>query len=211
MLGALLVLWPAVPASGQVLFVPDQPATAFRDTPGGWVGAGYGRGLSDGSGRFNTIQLVLGRRSDRVAGMVGIGRAGGEPSLGGALAMQLPGDDGVELSAQVGLGWVGVDEADASTVRAPIGLALARSSDREDATLRLWAMPRVEVLRTVVSGLRDTDLVPGLSAGAAVTGDRGIGLSVAVDGALTDPFSTWLLGVGFHWTSEAIREAFGGG
>ena len=179
MTAALLI---AAPAMGQLINFP-----VLALAPGGAdgatsVGAGFGRGLNDDSGKQTSFGAGVARGMERVS----FGVAGGyvatdtdELTLAGRVAGHLLTDGPAAVSIQAGLGWMSTTVAtvDISTLNIPIGVAVQTNNDNP---LRLWAMPRINLLRTS-NGTSNTDTKFGASAGAQYALESGIGIGVAFD------------------------------
>ena len=177
---ALLV---ATPAMGQLVNFPVL-ALAPGDADGNTsVGAGWGRGLNDQSGKLNLIGAGVVRSME----MVSFGISGGyllqdtpadnEVALAGSLAYHLPVDGAASVSIQSGIGWYNPGE---SVLIFPVGLSISGSSEAGSAMVSPWVMPRVQFTR--VGGTASSTATDfGASGGVAVETEGGFGFGLALD------------------------------
>ena len=186
---AVVALLVATPATGQLV---NFPVLAMGPGDGVTaVGAGYGRGLNDQSGKLDAFGVGVSRSMEMVsfgvaAGYVfsGITGVDNEVALSGRVAYHLPvGADGpVSLSLQTGIGWF---NPGASILNVPVGVAISGSTEAGSMTVRPWIMPRVQFTRTGgTASSTATDF--GGSGGVSFTTEGGIGFGVALDLLLVD-------------------------
>ena len=194
---AVAALLVATPAMGQLINFPDLalPAGESNDDPAISVGAGWGRGLSDASGKESSF----GAGAALAMELLSFGVSGGyitgdtdELTLAGNVAYHLPIDAPVGLSLQTGLGWIKTDilTLNLTTLAIPIGIAVQGSTEAGSATVNIWGMPRFQLTRFSGSALglaeSSTDKDFGGSAGVNVVLESGWGIGVAGDILVVD-------------------------
>ena len=177
---ALLV---ATPAMGQLLNFPVL-ALAPGDADGNTsIGAGWGRGLNNQSGKLNLIGAGVQRSME----MVSFGISGGyllqdapfdnEVALAGSLAYHVPSDGSVGIGIQTGIGWY---NPGSSVLLIPVGVSISGSSEAGSAIVSPWVMPRVQFTR-VGGAASSTGTDFGASGGVAVQTEGGFGFGLALD------------------------------
>ena len=173
------------PAMGQITNFPVLALGAGGATT---IGAGYGRGLNDNSGKLDSFGAGFAAGSERIA----FGASGAyvldvapdqnELTLGGQIGVHLLSDAPVQLTLQSGLGWMKQDVGTASltSLHIPIGVAIQSSGD---SNIRPWVMPRVSLVRTSGDAVAEssTDTKFGASAGLTVASEGGVGVGLALD------------------------------
>jgi hypothetical protein len=181
---AAMALLVATPAMGQLVNFPVL-ALAPGDADGNTsIGAGWGRGLNDQSGKLN----LFGAGIQRSMEMVSFGINGGylrsgvtgvdnEVALAGSVAYHLPVDGPASVSIQSGIGWFNPFE---SVLIFPFGVAISGSSEAGSATVSPWVMPRVQFTR-VGGTASSTETDFGASGGVSVQTEGGFGFGVALD------------------------------
>ena len=194
-LTALLV---ATPAAGQlinfpVLALPQGPADGATT-----IGAGFGRGLNDNSGKQSSIVAGVTRSMERVS----FGVAGGyvatdtdEVELAGRVGVHLLSDASspVQVTVQTGLGWMNTSS---SILNIPVGVAIQSNND---GPARVYVMPRYNFMRFAGS----TESKFGASAGGSYATENGMGFFLALDlqryESLAGDLSAFGLGVGVFY------------
>ncbi len=215
---ALLV---ATPAVGQLNNFPilALPSGDAANT----LGAGFGRGLNDQSGKNNSLLVGYGRTGEQisvnfVSGMViNIGpenRTG--INFSSNVAYFVGGEDAsVSVGFQVGLEY-GSENTDPRTNawNFPVGVSISGSSEVGSSAVRYWVMPRIQHTRQLE--LATTPVVPsttftdfGTSLGISLQNEGGVGVGAYLDWLLTDDGtgtdsngSRWLLGVALFYTIQ---------
>ena len=211
LLATSLFLAAASPGTAQLWYVPDHALPSFGgDAVEPWVGATYGRGLNDASVHTDVLGIVAGVASPRVVASAGIGHvgeAGGEATLGLALGVDLLSRPRSRLLLQGGVAHVSFEDIPDpfAARRFPLGVAVARTIAFGDSTIEVWVMPRLTLVQTseTVGVASEWDT----AVGVWITGSRGIGIHLALDGHFVDDTTPWYLGFGFHWTATGIRDA----
>ena len=205
-IAALLV---AAPAMGQLLNHPVHSLPAADGAT--FVAAQGARGFNDNSNKQSSFAAAVGRSMERVsfAGMVGyVGTDTDELTLAAAVAVHLlPDADAVQVSLQGGFGWASLDEViridiDPNTttwLNFPIGVAISTAPDDSGASVRPWAMPRLNIARQSSGGTSSTDTNFGLSSGISFTNVGGFGVDVSADWANIEDASTFALALGVHF------------
>ena len=181
MAAALLL---ATPAMGQLVNFPVLALPAGDADGATSVGAGWGRGLNDQSGKLNLFGAGFARSME----MVSFGASGGylrsgvtgvdnEVTLAGSVAYHLPVDAPVSVSIQSGIGWIKFAE---TVLNFPVGVAISGSTEAGSATLSPWVMPRVQFTR--LGGTNSSTATDfGASAGVEVLTEGGFGIGLAFD------------------------------
>jgi len=198
---AVVALLVATPAMGQLPGFPVFALSAGDADGATSVGAGYGRGLNDQSGKQNAIGVGVLRAMEQVSFgvfgsyLLGQGAADNEAAFAGAVAYHLPvGADGpVGLSLQTGIGWIKLAE---TVLNVPVGVVISGSTEAGSMTVTPWVMPRVQFTRvggTARGGagragaapegyaLSSTETDFGVSGGVGFSTEGGFGFSLALD------------------------------
>lgn len=195
---AVVALMVATPAMGQL---PGFPVLGLfpGDADGATsVGAGWGRGLNDQSGKLNALGVGAVRAMEQVSfGVFGSFVLGGGETidsipnkfgLAGAVAYHLPLEDlPVSLSVQVGAGWIKDAITDETVLNFPIGVVVSGSTEAGSLMVRPWVMPRFQITRFGTPSVTQKDF--GASGGVAISSEGGWGLSLALDWLLEDDFA----------------------
>jgi hypothetical protein len=196
----------AVPAQAQLANFPvyAQPTGA----PATYLGATYGRGMNDASGKVDSYGAFVGRTGigNRASIFAGLGMLDLDPdsewTFGGGVAVDvLPAGGAAQVALQAGVGYFSPVE-DFSILHFPIGVALKGMIEGPTADVMPWVMPRLSINRSSFGDLSDTSTDFGVSGGVALTLPSGLGFHTAIDLLATDPDNVWLIGVGVHY---AIR------
>lgn len=198
-----LAMLAAVPVQAQLTNFPvyAQPTGA----PATYVGATYGRGLNDASGKTDAYGAFVGRTGigQRASIFAGLGMLDLDPdsewTFGGGVAVDLlPAGGSAQVALQGGIGYFSPVD-DASNLHFPIGVALKGNIEGPTATVVPWVMPRLSINRAKVGDISDTSTDFGVSGGVAFTLPGGFGAHTALDLLAVDPDNQWLLGVGVHY------------
>ena len=193
----------AVPVEAQLAFFPVDALPSAGDTPATFLGATYGRGVNDGSGKLDAYGAFVGRsgigsRATIAAGVGMIDAAESEWTYGAAIGVDvLPAGSAAQLSLQSGVGYFSPID-DVSSLHIPVGLALKGMIEGPTANVAPWVMPRLSIFRNSVGDFSDTATEFGVSGGVAVTLPSGLGFHTSIDVLASDP-SQALLGVGVHY------------
>ena len=191
---ALLV---ATPAMGQLRNSPTL-ALAPGDADGATsIGAGWGRGLNDNSGKLNSFILGGVRSMEKVSFAV----LGGyvldklpdvdEITVGGHVAYNALNDPDqpVSVGIQGGIEWMSVDGTPDNTtlLNFPVGVSISGSTEAGSMAVRPWVMPRVQFTRSSGGGTASsTETDFGASAGVSARSEGGVGIALSVDWLYTD-------------------------
>ena len=183
---AVAALLVATPAMGQLPGFPVFGLTPADGDAATSVGAGYGRGLNDQSGKQDAIGVGVLRAMETVTfgvfgsyNLSGVTGVDDEVAFAGAVAYHLPvGDDGpVDVSVQTGIGWINPGE---SILNFPVGVVISGSTTAGSLTVPLWIMPRVQFTR--VGGTNsNTETDFGASGGVSFYTEGGWGLGLTLD------------------------------
>lgn len=201
-----LAMMAAVPVQAQLTGFPVDALPSAGDMPATFLGATYGRGLNDASGKLDAYSAFLGRtgignRATIAAGVGMIDAAESEWTFGGAIGVDLLSAGGsAQVSLQTGVGYFSPID-DVSALHIPVGVALKGMVEGPTANVMPWVMPRISILRSSVGDLSDTSTEFGASGGVALTLPSGLGFHTSIDLLATDP-SAWLLGVGVHYSIQ---------
>ncbi len=203
---AVAALLVATPAMGQLGNFPILALPAGDADGATSIGAGWGRGLSDSSGKLDAIAVGVARAMESVSfGILGsyVIDAGGadasELALGGSIAYNVPMDGSVDVGIQGGVEWIapGVE----TFWNWPIGVSIATVTQAGSMAVRPWIMPRVQFTRSSAGATSSTETDFGTSAGVSGVTEGGFGLGLSVDWANVDDgtgssssTSRWLFG-----------------
>ncbi len=172
---AVAALLVATPAMGQLPGFPVfglSPADGDAATS---VGAGYGRGLNDQSGKLDAIGVGAVRAMEMVSFGV-FGSYDDEVAFAGSVAYHLPVDAPVNLSIQSGIGWMFTE----TVLNFPIGVVVSGSTQSGSVDIPWFVMPRVQITR-VGGTASNTETDFGASGGVAIYTEGGWGLSLGLD------------------------------
>ena len=184
---ALLV---ATPATGQLV---NFPVLAIPSGDGNTsIGAGWGRGLNDQSGKLDLIGAGFASHRETVS----FGASGGyllqdapadnEVALSGSVAYHVPSSGSVGIGIQTGIGWFNPGE---SILLIPVGVSISGSTEAGSATVSPWIMPRVQFTR-VGGTASSTETDFGASGGVAVQTEGGFGFGLAFDVIIEEDFAS---------------------
>ncbi len=192
---AVVALLVAAPANGQLI---NYPVTALGPSNADGVttiGAGWGRGLNDNSGKLNAFGVGAFRAMERVSfGVAGayVREVGGpdasEIGLRGSVAYNVPMDGSVAVGIQGGVEWMSVDGTpdNLSLLNFPIGVSIQGSTEAGSLTVPLWVMPRVQFLRSSIGDVSSTETDFGIAGGVSLVSEGGVGLALSADWLYTD-------------------------
>ena len=192
---AVVALMVATPAMGQIFNSPVLALPAGDADGATSIGAGWGRGLNDQSGKLNSFGAGVVRAMEMVSfGVFGayIIDAGGadasEATFGGSVAYNVPMDGSVDVGIQGGIGWASFDGTpdNATFLNFPIGVSISGSTEAGNMMVRPWVMPRVNFARVSSGGASNTETDFGASGGVGIFSEGGIGLSLSFDWLLVD-------------------------
>jgi len=188
---AVVALMVATPATGQIFNSPVLALPAGDADGATSIGAGWGRGLNDQSGKLNSFGAGVVRAMEKVSfGVFGAyaidagGADASEATFGGSVAYHVMNDDDspATVSIQGGIGYIKFAE---TVLNFPIGVAISGSTEAGSMMVRPWVMPRVQFTRVGgTNSSTDTDF--GASAGVGVFSEGGVGLSLSFDWLLVD-------------------------
>jgi hypothetical protein len=174
----------AGPAEAQMWGFPDQAVPSS----GSFIGATYGRGLNDASGKQDAVGAIAAFAGASVSFMGGIGMiladvGDNEPTIGASLGVDLMQGASSTIGVQAGLGWMsfaGITD-DITTLRFPIGVSVKGSFESPEAVITPWAMPRLNIMRASSGGASNTETDFGASGGVMFEFGGGFGLHALLD------------------------------
>ena len=169
---AVAALLVATPAMGQLL---NYPITALRagDADGATsIGAGWGRGLNEDSGKLNAFAAGVGRSAETVSWqLAGAYVNSSDIALRGTLAYNALAEN---IGIQGGIEWKSPDAG--TQLNLPIGISFSGASE----SVSYSVMPRVQFTRTSgTTTTTETDF--GASAGIGFMTEGGVGLALSGD------------------------------
>lgn len=185
---AVVALLVATPATGQLTNFP-----VLALSPGDGVtsiGAGWGRGLNDDSGKMNAFGVGVRRSMETVSFSVAGGYVldatgadtDGKTTFAGAIAYHLPIDSSVNVSLQTGIGYISLTE---TVLNFPVGIAISGNTEAGSMMVSPWIMPRVHFTR--VGGTNSATATDyGGSAGIRFASEGGFGFGIAADVLMVD-------------------------
>jgi len=201
-IGFGFVLASAASADAQLINFPTNAAPT--GAPRTYVAASLGRGLNDNSGKQTAFGAFAGRTgiANRVTVSAGVGIINSDPdsqtTFGGTVGVALTGADATTgISVQGGLGYMSPAD-DVSLLNIPIGIAVRRTVASDSGNLALWVMPRINMMRSKVLSVSDTQSEFGASGGVAFTTTGGVGFHASIDLLASDP-SQMVGGAGIHY------------
>ena len=209
---AVAALLVATPAVGQLANFPILALPAGDADGATSIGAGWGRGLSESSGKLDAIAVGVARAMETVSfGILGsyvidaAGADGSSIALGGQVAYNVPLETSVDVGIQGGIEWRSdngtVTAEDVTRLNFPLGISFAGRTQAGSLDIRPWIMPRVQFTRASSGGLSSTDTDFGTSAGVSGATEGGFGLGLSVDWAYVgeatgnNATSQWLFGL----------------
>jgi len=139
------------------------------------------------------------------------GPGGSDLSVGATLNYKLFGGPLVPLSVtlQGGVGYSKPDESaflpggpvsgDLTELRFPVGLGFALTIPNPVLAIRPWIAPRLDIVRSSISGTSNTETHFGLGGGLELNLLNGFGLHAAYDRVFTDSGDPSVFGLGAHY------------
>ena len=183
---AVVALLAATPAMGQLANYPITALPAGDADGATSIGAGWGRGLTETSGKLNAYGVGIARAMESISfGAYGafIDATSSEIALGGEIAWNLPTSgttESVDFGIQGGIEWISPEGA--TRLNFPIGVTAQGSVAAGSGEVPLWVYPRWQWTRTSPeTGDSDTDSTPGVGAGTGYVTEGGWGLGLSVD------------------------------
>ena len=169
---AVVALLVATPAMGQLL---NYPIVALRagDADGATsIGAGWGRGLNEDSGKLNAFGAAITRATETVSyQFAGAYVNSSDIALKGTLAYNALAEN---IGIQGAIEWKSPDAG--TQLNLPIGISISGASE----SVRYSVMPRVQFTRTSgTTTTTETDF--GASAGIGFVTEGGVGLALSGD------------------------------
>lgn len=213
---AVTALLVATPAVGQLANFPVLALPGSNPDGVTTIGAGWGRGLSDTSGKLNSFVAGAARAQQSVSfGVLGSWVAKRQPAdssgafmLGGSVAYNLPqavNTETINFALQGGIEWMSLDStattAKTTLIYVPIGLSVRGNLSTGSLDIPVWIMPRWQWTRSSPSGgTSNTENNFGLSSGVSGVMESGFGVGLSVDwsrqddGTGTAKENHWLFG-----------------
>ena len=184
---AVVALLVATPAMGQLL---NYPITALRagDADGATsIGAGWGRGLNEDSGKLNAFGAAITRAAETVSyQLAGAYVNSSDIALKGTLAYNALAEN---IGIQGGIEWKSPDAG--TQLNLPIGISISGGSE----SVTYSVMPRGQFTRTSgTTTTTETDF--GASAGIGFVTEGGVGLGLSGD---------WVSGTSSILVGAAVR------
>ncbi len=201
---AVVALLVATPAMGQLNNFPVLALPAGDADGATSIGAGWGRGLNESSGKLNSFGAGVARAMESISfGVSGayVIDAGGaddtsEITFGGSIAYNAPVNDlPVRFGVQGGIEWMSQDAlattgGDSETLlNFPVGITIQGSTEAGSMALRPWIMPRWQWTRSSIGDTSGTDSWGGISAGISGTMESGFGIGLSIDWTRPDRLS----------------------
>ena len=170
---AVAALLVATPAMGQLLNYPITALPAGDADGATSIGAGWGRGLNEDSGKLNAFGVGITRAAETVSySVAGVYVNSSDIGLGGRLAYNGLAEN---IGIQGGIEWKSPDAG--TQMNFPIGISFSGASE----SVRYSVMPRVQFTRTSASSATTTDTDFGASAGIGFVTEGGVGLALSGD------------------------------
>ena len=169
---AVVALLVATPAMGQLLNYPITALPAGDADGATSIGAGWGRGLNEDSGKLNAFGVGITRAAETVSySVAGVYVNSSDIGLGGRLAYNGLSEN---IGIQGGIEWKSPDAG--TQLNLPIGISISGASE----SVRYSVMPRVQFTRTSgTTTTTETDF--GVSAGIGFATEGGVGLALSGD------------------------------
>ena len=188
---AVVALLVATPAMGQLNNFPILALPAGDADGATSIGAGWGRGLNESTGKLNSFVIGAARAMESVS----FGVSGGyvvdvlpdvsEITFGGSVAYNAPQNDlPVRFGIQGGIEWMSVDNVPDNTTlwNFPIGISIQGSTQAGSMTVRPWIMPRWQWTRSSGGGtVSSTENNGGISTGISGVMESGFGIGLSLD------------------------------
>ena len=170
---AVAALLVATPAMGQLTNYPVTVLPAGDADGATSIGAGWGRGLNEDSGKLNAFGVGITRAAETVSySVAGVYVNSSDIGLGGRLAYNGLAEN---IGIQGGIEWKSPDAG--TQMNFPIGISFSGASE----SISYSVMPRVQFTRTSASSATTTDTDFGASAGIGFVTEGGVGLALSGD------------------------------
>ena len=170
---AVAALLVATPAMGQLLNYPIVALPAGVADGATSIGAGWGRGLNEDSGKLNAFGAAVTRATETVSWqLAGAYVKSSVIGLRGTLAYNALAEN---IGIQGGIEWKSPDAG--TQLNLPIGISFSGGSE----SVTYSVMPRVQFTRTSASSATTTDTNFGASAGIGFVTEGGVGLGLSGD------------------------------
>lgn len=169
---AVVALLVATPAMGQLLNYPIGALRAGDADGATSIGAGWGRGLNEDSGKLNAFGAAITRAAETVSyQLAGAYVNSSDIALKGTLAYNALSEN---IGIQGGIEWKSPDAG--TQLNLPIGISISGASE----SVRYSVMPRVQFTRTSgTTTTTETDF--GASAGIGFMTEGGVGFGLSGD------------------------------
>ena len=170
---AVVALLVATPAMGQLLNYPITALPAGDADGATSIGAGWGRGLNEDSGKLNAFGVGITRAAEAVSyQFAGAYVNSSDIALKGTLAYNALAEN---IGIQGAIEWKSPDAG--TQMNFPIGISFSGASE----SISYSVMPRVQFTRTSASSATTTDTDFGASAGIGFVTEGGVGLALSGD------------------------------
>ena len=170
---AVAALLVATPAMGQLTNYPVTVLPAGDADGATSIGAGWGRGLNEDSGKLNAFGAAITRATETVSyQFAGAYVNSSDIALKGTLAYNALAEN---IGIQGGIEWKSPDAG--TQMNFPIGISFSGASE----SISYSVMPRVQFTRTSASSATTTDTDFGASAGIGFVTEGGVGLALSGD------------------------------
>ena len=170
---AVAALLVATPAMGQLLNYPITALPAGDADGATSIGAGWGRGLNEDSGKLNAFGAAITRATETVSyQFAGAYVNSSDIALKGTLAYNALAEN---IGIQGAIEWKSPDAG--TQMNFPIGISFSGASE----SVRYSVMPRVQFTRTSASSATTTETDFGVSAGIGFATEGGVGLGLSGD------------------------------
>ena len=170
---AVAALLVATPAMGQLTNYPVTVLPAGDADGATSIGAGWGRGLNEDSGKLNAFGAAVTRAAETVSySVAGAYVNSSDIALRGTLAYNALAEN---IGIQGGIEWKSPDAG--TQMNFPIGISFSGGSE----SVTYSVMPRVQFTRTSASSATTTDTDFGASAGIGFVTEGGVGLALSGD------------------------------
>ena len=185
---AVAALLVATPAMGQLTNYPITVLPAGDADGATSIGAGWGRGLNEDSGKLNAFGVGITRAMETVSfSVAGVYVNSSDIGLGGRLAYNGLAEN---IGIQGGIEWKSPDAG--TQLNLPIGISFSGGSE----SVTYSVMPRVQFTRTSASSATTTETDFGASAGIGFVTEGGVGLALSGD---------WVSGTSSILVGAAVR------
>ena len=170
---AVAALLVATPAMGQLTNYPVTVLPAGDADGATSIGAGWGRGLNEDSGKLNAFGVGITRAAETVSyQFAGVYVNSSDIALRGTLAYNALAEN---IGIQGGIEWKSPDAG--TQMNFPIGISFSGASE----SISYSVMPRVQFTRTSASSATTTETDFGVSAGIGFATEGGVGLALSGD------------------------------